>query len=486
MVVNQRLNFGASVEVSGALWNNFAKLLLSSCIYCPDLHLVRRDLRNIGSFLLSHPSRSYLLNIAIVGAGVSGLVAARLLSLKHDITLYEADDRPGGHAHTHTVEVDGESVTIDTGFMVFNERTYPLFCRLLEIINVRSKPSDMSFSVRSDVDNLEYEGGSLNGIFSQRTNIFRLKFYRLLADIIRFNRLAKAFVASTEDCEISVGDFLKQSQLSETFFRYYLRPMTAAIWSAKPATIKDFPAHFLFRFYENHGLLQIKDRPQWLTIEGGSKSYVLKLIEPIRDRFHLATPVQSIRRVNSDGEKVLINSKRGDQIYDAVIMASHADQSLRLLSDADETEQDFLKAFPYQENEVYVHTCDSVMPKRKRAWASWNYQTTPDEEGDDQRVQVTYHLNRIQACQSPQPIFVTLNPIKEIDPNKVIKKLNYAHPCYEIASIKAQEGLDSLQGYRKVYYAGAYTGAGFHEDGTRSAVNVAKCFGIELEDLASE
>lgn len=454
--------------------------------FFPVLHLVGRDLRNCGSFSSPTPSRCFQLNIAIVGAGVSGLVAARLLSLKHSITLYEADDRPGGHAHTHSIEVDGEPVTIDTGFMVFNERTYPLFCRLLEIINVSSKPSDMSFSVRSDADNLEYEGGSFNGLFSQRSNLLKPKFYQLLTDIIRFNRLAISFVANREDREISVGDFLKQSNLSETFFRYYLRPMTAAIWSAKPTAIKGFPAYFLFRFYENHGLLQIKDRPQWLTINGGSTSYVSKLVEPIRDCIQLATPVQSIRRVNSDGEKVLINSKRGDQLYDAVVMASHADQSLRMLFDADETERDLLEAFPYQENEVYVHTCDSVMPKRKRAWASWNYQTTPDEEGDEQRVQVTYHLNRIQGIQSRLPLFVTLNPINEIDPNKVIKKLNYAHPCYEIISVKSQERIDSLQGYRKVYYAGAYTGAGFHEDGTRSAVNVAKYFGIELEDLVSK
>ncbi len=427
------------------------------------------------------------MKIAVVGAGVSGLVTARLLSLKHEVTLYEANDRLGGHAHTHSVNIEGESVTIDTGFMVFNERTYPLFCRLLRILGVDSKPSDMSFSVRSDADNLEYEGGSLNGIFSQRSNLLRPKFYRLLADIVRFNRVAREFVSRTEDKEITVGEFLQRENLSETFFRYYLRPMTAAIWSAKPRAIKDFPAQFLFSFYENHGLLQVKDRPQWLTVQGGSKEYVAKIFEPIRDRIRLSTPVEIISRIaTDDSEQVVLTTSAGEENFGAVVLACHADQSLQMLSDADETEKNLLQSFPYQENDVFVHSCESVMPRRKRAWASWNYQTTPNEEGDEQRVQVTYHLNRIQDFHSPKPIFVTLNPIHPIETAKVIKRLNYAHPCYAMASINAQKRLESLQGYRQLYFAGAYTGAGFHEDGTRSAVNVANCFGITMDDLERE
>lgn len=445
-------------------------------------------------------SIGYALKIAVVGAGVSGLVAARLLASAHDVTLFEADDRLGGHAHTHEIDVvdpqkdnseeDRKSVTIDTGFMVFNERTYPNFCRLLNELGVAAQDSDMSFSVRCDRTQLEYQGSSLNGLFAQRSNLLRPKFYRLLADVMRFNREALAFInngfvegADTASANSkTLGQFLSEHRYSSVFADSYLKPMTAAIWSAKPKEVEAFPAKFLLGFYANHGLLQIRDRPQWRTIVGGSQKYVEAISQPLNKNIRLQTPIESIRRFNGMVEVTPRDS--GVEFFDRVVLASHADQSLRMLADSDEKERSLLEAFPYQTNEAIVHTDPSVMPSRQRAWASWNYRTrATNNESIDAPVEVTYYLNRLQNFTAPQPVLVTLNPAGPVAEEHIIKRLNYAHPCYTHDSIQAQTILPSMQGYRQVYYCGAYGGYGFHEDGVKSGLAVAACFDLSFDHL---
>lgn len=460
------------------------------------------------------------MKIAVVGAGVSGLVAARLLASAHDVTLFEADDRLGGHAHTHQIDVVGltrgmsngkaakdekKAVTIDTGFMVFNERTYPNFCRLLRELEVSAQDSDMSFSVRCDRTKLEYQGSSLNGLFAQRSNLVRPKFYRLLADVMRFNRDASDFVnnekangesTSGESADdLTLGEFLTKHRYSSAFANSYLKPMTAAIWSAKPKEVEAFPAKFLLGFYANHGLLQIRDRPQWRTIVGGSQKYVKAISDPFKDNIRLGTRIESIRRTEGIVEIKPQDSEA--ESYDRVVLACHADQSLRLLTDSDTDERALLEAFPYQMNDAIVHTDPSVMPRRERAWASWNYRTrtsnkkatevdqadAPEDAPIDAPVEVTYYLNRLQNFTAPRPVFVTLNPAGPIAEEHVLKRLEYAHPCYKLDSIKAQETLPRMQGHRQTYYCGAYGGYGFHEDGVRSGLAVAKCFDLSFDNL---
>ena len=417
------------------------------------------------------------MRIAIIGTGISGSLAARLLASEHDVTVYEANGYPGGHANTVDVSLGGRSFQVDTGFMVFNRKTYPNFCRLLEILDVKSQPSDMSFSVRCSRSGLEYQSMSLNGLFAQRSNALRPSFLGMLRDIARFNRLSAQAVRSGELKDgRTVGNFLRQCDVGKPFVQNYLTPMAAAIWSAEPGSILDFPAEFMIGFFANHGLIQLRNRPQWRTIVGGSRQYVAALLSPISARVRLHTPVRSVTR---SPEGVLVTASDGTvKLFDRVVLATHADQTLGLLADATETEREVLSAFPYQSNEAVLHTDTRLLPRRRRAWASWNYHVRTGSEGC---ASVTYDLSRLQRHDTPTPILLTLNETTSIDPAKVLRRFTYHHPAYSRGSIAAQQRHTEISGQNKTHYCGAYWGYGFHEDGVNSALAVARDFGIGLE-----
>jgi len=417
------------------------------------------------------------MRIAIVGSGISGSLVARLLHCQHDVTLFEASNYVGGHANTVDFELDGRWVQADTGFMVFNAATYPNFCRLLEILEVRYQPSDMSFSVRCDRTELEYQGSSLNGLFAQRGNLLSPGFYRLLLDILRFNRLGtKAVVENKPLGQLTVKDFLELHGLGKRFVSQYLVPMTAAIWSGKPDTIMGFPAHFLLGFFHNHGLMQIQSRPQWQTITGGSREYVQRLVAPLGERVQLETPVESIRRTNRGVEVCTAN---GIEFYDQIVLATHADQSLKLLADATDAEESILGKFPYQENFAVLHTDTSQLPSRSRAWASWNYRIP---FRDSPTATVTYDLNRLQRLGLTTPLLLTLNPVEKPSVECTLRSFLYHHPAFAIDSVDAQKQHGKISGLKhRTHFCGAYWGYGFHEDGVNSALSVARHFGIGLE-----
>ena len=417
------------------------------------------------------------MRIAVIGTGISGSLAARLLSTRHEVTLWEASHYPGGHAQTVDVSIAGRHFQVDTGFMVFNRRTYPNFCRLLELLEIASQPSDMSFSVRCSQTGLEYQGSSLNGLFAQRLNAVRPSFWRMLRDICRFNSLGRAAAARGELSNgRSVGDFLAQYQFGPRFVHQYLVPMAAAIWSAKPSAILEFPAQFMIGFFANHGLMQLHGRPAWRTIVGGSRKYVAALLEPVRDHLRLNCPVASVARTETH---VMLTPVDGPaERFDRVVFASHADQTLRMLADATKLEQQILRAFPYQRNEAVLHTDTRLLPKLRRAWASWNYHIPRDET---QAASVTYDLSRLQAQDSASPLLLTLNETSSIDPAKILRTFTYHHPAYAANSLVAQRRFSEISGHRRTHFCGAYWGYGFHEDGVNSALAVTRQFGIELE-----
>lgn len=417
------------------------------------------------------------MRIAIIGTGISGSLVARLLSTQHDVTVFESNDSPGGHANTVDVRVSGKEFSVDTGFMVFNRRTYPNFCRLLEMLEITSQASDMSFSVSSSRTGIEYQGSSLNGLFAQRLNCVRPSFLRMLRDIARFNR-AGMNAAQTNNLRDgqTVRQFLGEHGIGKAFIDQYLVPMAAAIWSSKPTAILDFPAEFMIGFFANHGLMQIRDRPQWRTIIGGSRKYVQALLDPIRDRVRLNCPVESVERT---GEQIKLTTSGGQtSLFDEVVFASHADQSLKMLGDASARERDVLSAFPYQPNEAVLHTDIRLLPRSRRAWASWNYHIPAGKEAG---ASVTYDLSRLQNHDSSTPILLTLNESQSIDPAKVIREFTYQHPAYSGDSIAAQQKFEQISGVNRTHFCGAYWGYGFHEDGVNSALAVARHFGIGLE-----
>ena len=401
------------------------------------------------------------MRIAVIGTGISGTLAARLLATQHDVQVYEANDYIGGHTNTVDVEAFGSQYSVDTGFMVFNRRTYPNFFRMVEMLGVQPQDSDMSFSVRCDRSGLEYQGSSLNGLFAQRSNLLRPRFYRMLSDIIHFNREATRSVLEDRiDDGTTVGDFVRQCGLRNEFVSQYLIPMTAAIWSSPPSQILDFSARFMIGFCHNHGLLQLRDRPQWMTIRGGARTYIEALTRDIRAHIHLNRPVVQVSRL-SDHVTVTSSIQGGGtqtEVFDQVVFATHADQTLSMLSDATAEETRILSAFLYQANEAVLHTDVSLLPRRKRAWASWNY-TIPGDDQED--VSVTYDLCRLQNHNSPSPILLTLNRTNDIHPNKVLRSIRYTHPAYSLDSIGAQREHDRISGRRRTHYCGAYWGIRF-------------------------
>ena len=416
------------------------------------------------------------MRIAIIGSGVSGLVCAHLLHGRHDVVLYEADDRPGGHSHTHRVELPDATVDVDTGFLVYNECTYPLFCRLIDRLGVATQPSDMSFGVADRRTGLEWRGTSLSTVFAQRRNIGRPAFLRMLADVGRFNRLAQGLLESPPPDEVTLEDVLSAHRWSAGFRDWYLVPLGSSIWSAGPRTFTQIPAATFARFFERHGLLSLRSQPRWRTITGGSRSYVQAILRPLEaeGRLRLGTPVDKIRRA-ADGVEVV--GPGGLELFDHVVVATHSDQALSLLSDADRSERQILGAIEYQANRATLHTDARLLPRNRRAWASWNYHRL---EADTDQATLTYHLNQLQAISSKTPMLVTLNRDDAIDPELVLARMDYAHPVLNAAVVAAQRRRAEISGARRTWFCGAYWGYGFHEDGVASAVEVCRAFGATL------
>jgi predicted NAD/FAD-binding protein len=409
------------------------------------------------------------MKIAIIGSGIAGNTLAYHLYKKHEIIVFEAGSHIGGHTHTHNISLFGSTYSIDTGFIVFNDRTYPNFIEMLNANHVPWQPSDMSFSVQVEASGLEYNGTTLNTLFAQRINLFRPSFYKMIKDILRFNQQALELLDSGD--EITLGDYLFQNGYRENFINEYIVPMGAAIWSTDAAQMLHFPARFFVRFFHHHGMLTVNNRPQWRTIKGGSANYVEKITNPFKHQIKLNTPITTVKRQNSS---VLIKSQFGEEeSFDFIFIACHSDQALQLLSDVSPIEKEILGAIPYQENTVVLHHDCIVLPKRKRAWAAWNYHLSAN---NTHKVGVTYNMNILQNIQSPEPILVTLNHTNLINPSKVIKRLKYTHPVYTLAGAKAQARHAEISGHNRTAFAGAYWRNGFHEDGVVSALEALKHF----------
>ena len=415
------------------------------------------------------------MKIAIIGSGIAGNVAAYTLRQAHDITVFESGSYVGGHTNTVDVYEDDRSIAVDTGFIVFNDRTYPNFIRLLDEIGQASQPSEMSFSVQADDGKIEYSGSSLNGLFAQRRNIVRPPFYRMIRDILRFNRTTLPSIDRLDD-EETLGNYLRKNGYSHEFVNHYLIPMAAAIWSAEPGSVLEMPVRFLVRFFANHGLLQISNRPIWRVIKGGSREYVGKLVDGHRDRIRLNSPVQSIRRID---ERVEVHSATGGtESFDYVFVACHSDQALGLLKDATRTEREVLGAIQYQPNEAILHTDASLMPTKRCAWAAWNYHIPRDSS---RHVAVTYNMNILQGLEATKQYLVTLNNDRHIDPDKVIRTVQYEHPVYSRESVAAQRRQAEINTDR-TFFCGAYWRSGFHEDGVVSALNALGHFEERLSN----
>ena len=409
------------------------------------------------------------MRIAVVGAGVSGLVCAHLLHREHELVLFEAGDKAGGHANTVRVETETGVYDIDTGFIVFNDRNYPGFERLLGELGVATQPSRMSFGV-SDGADFEYNGSSPNGLFATRSNLIAPAFHRMIVDLARFNRDARRLLASEENP--SLGEWLSQQHYSRMFVDRLIVPQASAVWSADPAQMWPFPARFLVEFFENHGMLGFRDRPRWRTITGGSRNYVQALTRPWRERLRLSTPVTEVAR---HPDHVTVSARgREPERFDAVVFATHSDQALALLADPSERERELLGAIPYQSNEAVLHTDRSLLPRRRRAWASWNYHLDTGVTG---RCTVTYHMNHLQSLRADREFCVTLNRTAAIDPERIISRMQYAHPVYTPAGVAARSRHREISGRNRTHYCGAYWGWGFHEDGVQSALRVAREIG---------
>ncbi|MDQ6806476.1 MAG: FAD-dependent oxidoreductase [Actinomycetota bacterium] len=412
------------------------------------------------------------MRIAIVGAGVSGLVAAYLLHREHDVSVFEAGDWVGGHTHTVRVDAGEASHDVDTGFIVLNDRNYPNFERLLAKLGVPTQASNMSFSV-SDGGDFEYSSTSLAGLFANPRHLASPRFLRMLADIRRFQREARELL-STEGEGPSLRDYLDQRRYSREFVERLIVPQAAAVWSADPRQMWSFPARFLAQFFENHGMLGLGDRPKWRTVVGGSHRYVERLTAPFSERILLSQPVSAIARV---GDHVEVTA-RGQQPrrFDRVIVATHSDQALAMLTDPSDREREILGAIPYQRNEVVLHTDRRLLPRRRRAWASWNYHLDTEGAGSS----VTYHMNRLQSLNATEELCVTLNLTDRIEPSRVLGRWNYAHPVYTSAGMTAQRRRVEIDGVDRIHYCGAYWGWGFHEDGVVSAVQTCTDLGGRL------
>ena len=414
------------------------------------------------------------LNIAIIGSGISGLTSAYILDKHHNITLFEKNDYYGGHTHTHTL-TDGESeFNVDSGFIVYNENTYPNFISLLEKLNVESQISSMGFSVKSSDKDFEYSGNSLNTLFTQRSNIISPNFLGMIKSIIRFNKTAQLDMHDISKT-LSLNAYLSKKNFPVFFTNNYIIPMAASIWSTSPNMILEMPAYFFINFFKNHGLLKIKDRPKWWVIKNGSKQYVEKIIKNLNGTLLLNSKINSINRTD-DNVVVTYNGKR--ETFDKVILATHSDQSLSLLEDISNDEKKVLSKMKYQKNIAYIHTDENILPKRKNAWSSWNYLLGSK---NDKKVTLTYNMNILQSLKAKKTFCVTLNNCEQIDKNKIIKEITYHHPLFTAETIKSQSEKDLIDGKINTYFCGAYWSNGFHEDGVKSAIDVCEKLGVKFE-----
>lgn len=410
------------------------------------------------------------MRIAIIGSGISGLVAAYKLCGKHSVTVFEANGYIGGHTNTVEIQLGNIKHSVDTGFIVFNDRTYPNFVQLLNELQVESRPTTMSFSVRADAENLEYNGSSLNGLFCQRRNLLRPSFYRMVNDILRFNRESTEILDDDNDL-MTVNDYLAEHGYSRQFSEHYLLPMGAAIWSCPTTTFGLFPIRFIVEFYKNHGLLSIKNRPIWRVIKGGSIEYVKALTQTFRDRIKLNTPVQNVKRSDQSVEVVTSN---GTEQFDELVFACHSDQALKILADdATPAEREILGAIRYEPNVAVLHTDESVLPQRKSAWASWNYHVPA---GPAPKSTLTYNMNILQHITSDHTLCVTLNEEHSVAPSKVLGTFNYSHPVFTVERSAAQQRHAEVIRQNRTSFCGAYWGNGFHEDGVNSGLAVATAF----------
>jgi len=415
------------------------------------------------------------LRIAVVGSGISGLAAAFLLGEKHKVSLFEKNAYLGGHTNTIEVDDEGSALSVDTGFIVYNELNYPHLTGLFRILDIETQDTDMSFSVSMDEGRLEYGGANLSTLFAQRRNLFRLRFLGMVRDILRFNRLAKSLLAdpNAQSTEETLGEFLQRHHFGQALCREYLLPMAGAIWSCPTETMLRFPMLSFARFFNNHGLLNIHDRPQWKTVVGGSWMYVKRLVASGRFTHHTGTKITRVLRTEQG-----VHLPEVDAHFDAIVFASHADETLAMLDNPDERERAILGAFSFQENHAYLHTDRRLMPRRQKIWSSWNYYGRQEQDGH-QAVAVTYWMNRLQKLSSSRDWLVTLNPPTPPASEMTHARITYHHPVFDAAAIHAQGRIDEIQGHRRSWYCGAWQGYGFHEDGLRSAVNVAGLFGIK-------
>ncbi len=415
------------------------------------------------------------MKIAIIGTGISGLTAAYLLNNDHEIHIFEKDERIGGHTATKQVAVNNREYAIDTGFIVYNDWTYPNFIKLMEKLGVETQPTTMGFSVTAHDGDYEYSGENFNTLFAQRRNIFKVKHWKMLLDIVRFNKQAISDLDSgAVNVDMTLAEYLRDNDYSQQFIDYYLIPMGCAIWSASTDMMMQFPLLFFVRFFKNHGLLSVSDRPQWRVLKGGSSSYLPKLTQGIEDNIHLNSSIESVLR-SSDGVKLAF-SDGSVQEFDEVIFACHSDQALALLSDASVAEKEVLGDIAYKSNDVVLHTDINLLPKNKRTWSSWNYLLGSTHQ--DSAV-LTYDMNILQGIDADETFCVTLNASEKIDKTKILGKYQYSHPVFTQQAIAAQERWEDINGVNKTWYCGAYWSNGFHEDGCSSGVRVATALGAE-------
>lgn len=414
------------------------------------------------------------MRIAVIGSGIAGLASAWLLSREHDVTLYEANDYLGGHTHTHDIALHDRHYTVDTGFIVYNRAHYPLLTRLFDELGVASQPTTMSFSVMNEASGLEYNAASLDTFYCQRRNLLSWRFHGMLRDILRFYREAPALLEGNGPGP-ALGEYLDQHHYGAAFRDEHLVPMASALWSSPATQILDFPVRYLVQFMANHQMLQVSGRPQWRVVRGGSSSYVQALRRSWKVNERLNCPVRALRR---DGHAVCIESSAGRERFDEAVLACHSDQALALLADADGCERAILGAIPYQANEVVLHTDARLLPRQRKAWAAWNAWLPRDAA---QACTVSYCMNVLQSIESPEPFVVTLNRSPAIDPARILRRMHYQHPVYTRATVAAQARKPQIQGRRHTWFAGAYWGWGFHEDGMQSAVEVASGLGVHWQ-----
>lgn len=420
------------------------------------------------------------MKIAVVGAGITGLGAAWALSQKHRVTVFEAADRLGGHANTRNLSIEGRVCPVDTGFIVYNEINYPQLTKLFAHIGVETQASDMSFSVSLDRGRKEY-AGSLPGLLAQPSNLLRPSYLGMLGDLLRFYRRAPAILEDASGRETTLGEMLDEGGYTRAFVEEHILPMGAAIWSSTLDDMRNFPARSFVRFFVNHGLLQLGERPQWRTVAGGSQEYVRRLSAGFRNRVRLKSPVTGLRR--SAAGVLLRSPYDGEEHFDHVVLATHADQALRILGDdAGQREQEILGAFRYQENRAVLHSDISLMPRRRSLWSSWNYlaETASQARGSDAATCVSYWMNRLQNLPGNQPVIVTLNPLHEPVSDKVFGEFTYDHPQVDAAALRAQRNLPVIQGEQRTWFCGSYCGHGFHEDGLQAGLAVAQALGATV------